>query len=71
MTAFRENVLGTVFGKAACSGAVHYQRSVLSIEGLTDLDFGELHQFDGFSNEEDDRGEVVRRLITGPEDILV
>jgi endonuclease G len=48
-----------------------YQRSVLSIEGLTDLDFGELHRFDGFSNEEHDRGEVVRRLITGPEDILV
>jgi endonuclease G len=48
-----------------------YQQSVLSIEGLTDLDFGELHQFDGFSNEERDRGEVVRRLITGPEDILV
>lgn len=48
-----------------------YQRSVLSIERLTDLDFGELHQFDGFSNEERDRGEVVRRLITGPKDILV
>jgi endonuclease G len=48
-----------------------YQRSVLAIEGLTDLDFGELHQFDGLSNEEDARGEVVRRLISGPQDILV
>jgi len=48
-----------------------YQRSVLSIEGLTDLNFGDLHQFDGFSNDERDRGEVVRRLITGPGDILV
>lgn len=48
-----------------------YQRSVTAIEGLTDLDFGELHQFDGFSNEEDERGEVVRRVITGPEDIFL
>jgi endonuclease G len=48
-----------------------YQRSVTAIEGLTDLDFGELHQFDGFSNEEEARGEVVRRLITGPQDILL
>jgi endonuclease G len=48
-----------------------YQRSVTAIEGLTDLDFGELHQFDGFSNEEDDRGEVVRRLINRPEDIIL
>jgi len=48
-----------------------YQRSVTAIEGLTELDFGELHQFDGFSNEEDDRGEVVRRLINGPEDIIL
>lgn len=48
-----------------------YQRSVLSIEGLTDLNFGELHQFDGFSNEEENRGEVVRRLITGLEDIFL
>jgi endonuclease G len=48
-----------------------YQRSVLSIEGLTDLDFGELHQFDGFSNEEDATGEVVRTLIAKAEDIRV
>jgi endonuclease G len=48
-----------------------YQRSVLAIEGLTDLDFGELHHFDGFSNEENATGEVVRALISGPSDIRV
>jgi endonuclease G len=48
-----------------------YQRSVTAIQGVTDLDFGELHQFDGFSNEEEAQGGVVRRLISGPEDILV
>ncbi|KQM89544.1 endonuclease [Sphingomonas sp. Leaf22] len=47
-----------------------YQRSVRAIEGLTDLDFGMLHTFDGFSNEEAATGESVRRLITGPGDIL-
>lgn len=48
-----------------------YQRSVLAIEGLTNLDFGELHQFDGFSNEEDATGEVVRTLILRANDIRV
>jgi len=48
-----------------------YQRSVTAIEGLTDLDFGELHQFDGFSNEEEASGVAVRRLVSGPGDILV
>jgi endonuclease G len=48
-----------------------YQRSVTTIEGLTNLDFGELHQFDGFSNEEGATGEIVRRLITGRGDILL
>lgn len=46
-----------------------YQRSVMAIAGLTNLDFGELHQFDGFSNEEDATGQVVRRKITKAEDI--
>lgn len=48
-----------------------YQRSVTAIEGLTDLDFGERHQFDGFSNEEDATGNAVQRLVSGPENILV
>jgi endonuclease G len=48
-----------------------YQRSVLAIEGLTDLDFGELHQFDGFSNEESATGEVVRTVISSASDIRV
>lgn len=46
-----------------------YQRSVLSIDGLTNLDFGLLRQFDGFSNEETATGDMVRALITKAEDI--
>jgi endonuclease G len=46
-----------------------YQRSVLAIEGLTNLDFGLLQQFDGFSNEEKATGDMVRALITKVEDI--
>jgi len=46
-----------------------YQRSVLAIEGLTNLDFGLLRQFDGFSNEETATGDMVRALITKAEDI--
>jgi endonuclease G len=48
-----------------------YQRSVSSIEGLTSLDFGSLHQFDGFSNEEEATGKIVRTLITEAGDIRV
>jgi endonuclease G len=48
-----------------------YQRSVSSIEGLTSLDFGSLHQFDGFSNEEEATGKIVRVLITEAGDIRV
>lgn len=46
-----------------------YQRSVLAIEGLTNLDFGSLREFDGFSNEEKAIGDAVRVLITEAEDI--
>jgi endonuclease G len=46
-----------------------YQRSVLAIEGLTNLDFGSLREFDGFSNEEKATGDAVRVLITEAEDI--
>lgn len=46
-----------------------YQRSVLAIEGLTNLDFGSLREFDGFSNEEKATGDSVRVLITEAEDI--
>jgi endonuclease G len=48
-----------------------YQRSVAAIAGLTALDFGELPLFDGFSNEEAVTGTTVRRLIAGPQDILL
>lgn len=37
-----------------------YQRSILAIEGLTNLDFGSLHQFDGFSN-----GEKATATLSG------
>jgi len=46
-----------------------YQRSVLAIEGLTNLDFRSLREFDGFSNEEKATGDAVRVLITEAEDI--
>ncbi len=46
-----------------------YQRSVLAIEGLTNLDFGSLREFDGFSNEEKATGDAVRVLITEAEDV--
>ena len=48
-----------------------YQRSVRSIEELTRLSFGDLHQFDGFSNEEEVTGETVRRQIREAEDLLL
>ena len=48
-----------------------YQRSVRAIEGLTRLDFGALRGFDGFSNEEEATGEVVRRRIRDAADILL
>jgi endonuclease G len=48
-----------------------YQRSVSSIKGLTSLDFGSLHQFDGFTNEEEATGKTVRVLITEAENIRV
>jgi endonuclease G len=48
-----------------------YQRSVAAIAGLTALNFGELPLFDGFSNEEAVTGTTVRRLIAGPQDILL
>jgi endonuclease G len=48
-----------------------YQRSVSSIKGLTSLDFRSLHQFDGFTNEEEATGKTVRVLITEAEYIRV
>lgn len=46
-----------------------YQRSVIQIERLTGLRFGNLADYDGFSNEERATGTRIEALIQGPEDI--
>jgi endonuclease G len=46
-----------------------YQRSVIQIEGLTGIRFGNLADYDGFSNEERATGTRIEALIQGPEDI--
>ncbi len=46
-----------------------YQRSVLQIERLTGVRFGNLADYDGFSNEERATGTRIEALIRGPEDI--
>ncbi|WP_339532770.1 DNA/RNA non-specific endonuclease [Pseudomonas mucidolens] len=46
-----------------------YQRSVIQIEQLTNIRFGNLADYDGFSNEERATGTRIEALIRGPEDI--
>ncbi|MGA9703416.1 DNA/RNA non-specific endonuclease [Pseudomonas sp.] len=46
-----------------------YRRSVLHIEQLTGIRFGNLADYDGFSNEERATGTHIQALIQGPEDI--
>ncbi|WP_438765619.1 DNA/RNA non-specific endonuclease [Kushneria sp. TE3] len=58
--------LGFMFGQYRT-----YQRSVARIEALTGLDFGDLGDFDGFSNEERMTGVRIEAEIRGPEDIRV
>jgi endonuclease G len=48
-----------------------YQRSVLQIEELTGLSFGELSRYDGFSNEERISGTKIKSLIRNAADIRV
>jgi endonuclease G len=48
-----------------------YQRSVARIEELTDIDFGALSQFDGFSNEERASGTRIETELQTPEDMRV
>jgi endonuclease G, mitochondrial len=48
-----------------------YQRSVARIQELTDIDFGELSQFDGFSNEERATGTRIESELRKPEDMRV
>ncbi|WP_439865330.1 DNA/RNA non-specific endonuclease [Pseudomonas antarctica] len=46
-----------------------YRRSVLHIEQLTGIQFANLADYDGFSNEERATGTHIEALIQGPEDI--
>lgn len=46
-----------------------YRRSVLQIEQLTGIRFGNLADYDGFSNEERATGTRIEALIRGPQDI--
>ena len=46
-----------------------YQRSVIAIEQLTGIRFGQLADYDGFSNEERATGTRIEALIRGPQDI--
>lgn len=48
-----------------------YQRSIRQIEELADLDFGELSQFDGFSNEERATRSRIEAVLRSPADIRV
>ncbi|WP_426140079.1 DNA/RNA non-specific endonuclease [Pseudomonas sp. DWP3-1-2] len=46
-----------------------YQRSVARIESLTGIQFGDLANYDGFSNEERLTGTRIEAYIRGPQDI--
>lgn len=48
-----------------------YQRSIRAIEALTDLDFGELSSYDGFSNEERATGTRVEAVLRSLADVRV
>lgn len=48
-----------------------YQRSVRQIELLTDIDFGALSQYDGFSNEELATGTKIESELRSPADMRV
>jgi len=57
--------------EAAFGGFKTYQRSVRYIEGLAGMDFGNLSQFDGFSNEELATGTRIEAVLKSPADIRV
>jgi endonuclease G len=48
-----------------------YQRSILHVQSLTDLDFGELSLYDGFSNEERTQGVHIESEISSLPQIRV
>lgn len=56
--------LGLMFGQLRT-----YRRSVARIEQLTGVRFGNLADYDGFSNEERATGTRIEALIGGPEDL--
>lgn len=58
--------LGFMFGQYKT-----YQRSVARIGELAGLDFADLAEYDGFSNEERETGTRIETEIRGPSDILV
>jgi endonuclease G len=65
----KDRELGSL--EAAFGAFRTYQRSVRRIEMLTDLKFGELSQYDGFSNEERSTGTQIEAVLNAPEDMRV
>ncbi|UIJ70326.1 DNA/RNA non-specific endonuclease [Aurantimonas sp. HBX-1] len=57
--------------EAAFGAFQTYQRSVRYIEALTELNFGSLCDFDGFSNEERATGTSIEAVLRGPDGIRV
>lgn len=55
--------------EAAFGAFKTYQRSVRYVEEITDLDFGRLSQFDGFSNEERATGVQIESALSSVEQI--
>ncbi|MFY7925671.1 MAG: DNA/RNA non-specific endonuclease [Aquidulcibacter sp.] len=57
--------------EAAFGAFKTYQRSIRQIELLTDIDFGVLSQYDGFSNEEVATGTRIESELRSPADMRV
>lgn len=57
--------------EAAFGAFKTYQRSIRQIEHLTDLSFGQLSHYDGFSNEERATGTRIEAELNSPADIRV
>ena len=57
--------------EAAFGAFKTYQRSIRQIEQLTDVDFGQLSLYDGFSNEERATGTRIEAELSSPADIRV
>lgn len=57
--------------EAAFGAYKTYQRSIKAIEALSGLRFGDLAQYDGFSNEEDAAGVSIRAELKTLDDVRV